>query len=438
MGIENVTNMFETITNAVVLDIPRTVRETIPCAQIIGGTKRQLATSEDSPVNTITTLAETADVLLKNGFKTELNTDFVITQIGGEENPFSAILSINNEDKQLLITCKLAVINDFDEDHIAAMALAALDMNTCIRPFAFAIISDTDNPELDDAGKWPLVLTDSMPLGDLCDEDLIATMDALIEAIVASRGVLEIGLGQYLNINTPLEESPMENLIKALSNMIRHKKDQIAGVMTDPVVDGKFAIEDSERQIAEFTTKIARLIAETRKLTKDKETAEEDIARYLTIAKKAAEKGEEEDVRQAVTMKSKAEQRKETLDAEIIKNGKLTDKLRGQLNNARVKVADAKSNLSRLSARMEGAKVRKDLAKASTSFSGETSPLAALDDLQKAVETKESEAEAWEEIAETDESNKGQKLEDKYLGEGDGAVDKEVAALMATASKKKK
>ena len=39
----------------------------------------------------------------------------------------------------------------------------------------------------------------------------------------------------------------MASLIKAIKNMIRGKKDSVAQSLADPVNDGKFAIEDSER-----------------------------------------------------------------------------------------------------------------------------------------------------------------------------------------------
>ncbi len=228
----------------------------------------------------------------------------------------------------------------------------------------------------------------------------------------------------------------MSDLMKSLSNMIRDKKDQLADMMSDPVKDGKYAIEDSEKEIAEFTTKIAKLIAETRQLGKQKETAEEDAAKYMAIARSAAKRGNEDDVRQAIVMKNKAQERKVTLEDEMKRNEDLTAKLRNQLNNARVKVADAKSNLARLSARMEGAKVRKDLAKASTTFNNDDSPLAALNDLQRTVDQSEAEAEAWEEIAEQEDQNAGKNLEDKYMDGDQKAIDNEVAALMASAKKK--
>lgn len=228
----------------------------------------------------------------------------------------------------------------------------------------------------------------------------------------------------------------MADLMKSLSNLIRQKKDQLAKLMTDPVTNGKYAIEESENVISEFTSRVAKLIAETRQLERRRKDAEDDSKKYMAIARHAAENGNEDDARQAVIMKNKAAEREEELVKEIKKNEELTDNLRKQLASARVKVADAKSNLTRLSARMEGAKVRQDLAKAATSFSGSASPLAALDDLQKVVETHEAEAEAWEEIAGTEDKEEGKDLEEKYLDESTDEVDAEVEALMKEAKKK--
>ncbi len=151
---------------------------------------------EDPNVNAISTLEHVQDSLEKNGYPVARENGCVMVQVGGTDSPFTAVLGINPDNRELMITCKLADIGDFDDDNIAAMALAALDINTCIRPYALAIISDTDDPDLDDEHRWPLVLTDSLALGDLCEDELAASMDALIQAIVTSRSVLEIGLGQ--------------------------------------------------------------------------------------------------------------------------------------------------------------------------------------------------------------------------------------------------
>ncbi len=144
----------------------------------------------------VNTLENAVDALVENGFDAKRQDGFVSVNIGGPDRPFTAVLRFSGDTRQLLINCQLGVIGDFAEDQLAALALAALDMNTFIQPYAFAIISDTDDTELDDETQWPLVLTDSMPVGDLSTEELVANMDTLIQALISSRSVLEIGLGK--------------------------------------------------------------------------------------------------------------------------------------------------------------------------------------------------------------------------------------------------
>lgn len=226
----------------------------------------------------------------------------------------------------------------------------------------------------------------------------------------------------------------MASLFKALSNVVRGAKDDLAKKMADPVRDGKLAISDSERQIAEFTSKIAKLVAENKRLIKQRDEAAEEAEKFTRIAQKAAEAGNEADVRSAVEMKTRASQRVESLNAEIEKSEQLTSMLRDQLGKARAKVAQAKSNMTRMSARVEGAKIRTELAKASSDFNGGKSPLSALDDLEKSVEEQESEAEAWEEMVGMEKSGSAEDLASKYDTPA-SALDDEVAKLMAANKK---
>ena len=161
-----------------------------------------------------------------------------------------------------------------------------------------------------------------------------------------------------------------------------------------------------------------------------------EAQKFQTFAERAAADENEDDVRTALEHRAEAEQRLGTLESEIDNTGQLIAQLRAQLNRSRAKVAGAESNLVRMSARMEGAKVRQELAKASSSFDTGDSPLAALDNLEREVETLETEAEAWEELA-LDPAAEGQKsLEDKYGDTGTVEVNDEVAKLMAAAQKK--
>lgn len=227
----------------------------------------------------------------------------------------------------------------------------------------------------------------------------------------------------------------MPSLFKAIGNFFRAKKNDLAQSIADPVRDGKIAIEDSQKQIQKFTEQIARLMAETKRLEKDHAAAIKEEDKYLSIARKAAEAGNEADARQALEMKKRAEERKNSFSSELEKNQTLCNQLRQQLNRARAKVADAKNNLTRLEARSNAAKLRKDFAKAASEFNDNKSGLAALDDLEKSVNADESEAEAIEELVGSEYANSGDALEEKYGSTSGTAVDDELAALMASTKK---
>lgn len=227
----------------------------------------------------------------------------------------------------------------------------------------------------------------------------------------------------------------MAGLFKAIGNWFRGKKDVAAQKMSDPVRDGRFAIEDSEKRVQEFQTKVAKFMAVNKALDREIKAQESEIEKWLGIAKKAASAGNQNDVTQAVQAKQRAETVLKEKQKQFNQNEAILSQLRQQIQTAVAKVAQAKSNYSQLVARSEGAKVRKELAQASSNFGGGAGPLAELDDLQKAVDTEETEAEAFEEMASTSAGARG--LEDKYgVTATSATVDDEVAKLMSEAKKK--
>jgi hypothetical protein len=141
----------------------------------------------------INTLEQAAQGLVTLGYDVEPRESSVFVKVGGSGKPFTAVMTIN-EKRELVITCQLAKLGDFKEENLPNVLLAALDANTRTRPFALAAITDADDPQLDQEEKWPLVLTNSVPLGDLSTGELKAAMDALWQALVTSREVLEAGL----------------------------------------------------------------------------------------------------------------------------------------------------------------------------------------------------------------------------------------------------
>lgn len=222
----------------------------------------------------------------------------------------------------------------------------------------------------------------------------------------------------------------MPSVFKALKNMFREKSDQAAKAISNPVVDAKWNIVDAKKQIGDFERKVAQLMATNNTAKKNMDGAKEESKKWKGLATRAAEAGNEADVTSAITKKQAADGQVKTFKDEIARNDGIIVDLRAQLAKARTKIAKAESNKAQLSARLEGAKVRKELNAASSSF-GDGGPLAALDDLEEAVVSAESEADAYDELR----SDAGEDLEEKY-GSGDANVDDEVAALMAKAAKK--
>ena len=217
-----------------------------------------------------------------------------------------------------------------------------------------------------------------------------------------------------------------DNIFSAINNWFRTKNMEAAQAMSDPVGEGKLAIADSQKQIAEFTSKIASLIAQTKLFERQLNDSRGDVTKYTNVAAAALRAGNEKDARDAISLKQKAEQQASTVQAQLDANNTLVTKLRDQLNTARLKVANARSNITQLEARSSAAKIRTDLAKASTQFSNQGG-LAALDNLEHAVNKQETEAEAYEELA-VDAGPAGQSLVDKY-SIGEGSVEDELARM---------
>lgn len=221
----------------------------------------------------------------------------------------------------------------------------------------------------------------------------------------------------------------MSKLLKSIGSWLRGKDSELSKKLSDPVREGQFALEDSKKQVKEFTTKISRLIAANKRVQREMESAEADVKKFQGFAEKAAAQGNEADCKEAVQLKNQALNQQESLKKETVKNQKLIDNLRANLNSARARISSAERNMVSLGARKEGAKVRKELAMASSKFNIDEGPLSKLNDLEQAVTEEETEAEAWDELSA--EPDPGSSLAEKYGSGSSSDFDDEVAKLMA-------
>jgi len=223
---------------------------------------------------------------------------------------------------------------------------------------------------------------------------------------------------------------------KSLWNRIRGASDDLGEAISDAEVDGKLAIKDSKAQVANFTEKIAKLVASNKQLERKKADAEAGVEKFQKMAQRAAEAGNEDDLRQLLEKKSAQQKLVDNYTKELEKNEKLEDQLKENLGKARKKIDSAENNLTSLSARKESADLRKSMAKANSDLMGDGTGLSALDDFEKKVNAQEAEAEAYEEMVSEEPGNVEADLEDKYSGTSSD-VDDEMAKMLAAANKKK-
>lgn len=141
----------------------------------------------------IQSMPRVAEVLEDLGYEVAEQQDFVAVKIPvADGEPYTAVVTLDEERRKLVITCQVARYGDIPEGRLPDLLAAQSDANTRIDPFAFATLTNLDDPDRADAGDWLFVLIDSMPLGDLSAAELEAAMSDLQRAMPEVDSVLEI------------------------------------------------------------------------------------------------------------------------------------------------------------------------------------------------------------------------------------------------------
>ena len=223
----------------------------------------------------------------------------------------------------------------------------------------------------------------------------------------------------------------MAKFWKMFKNTVREKKDQAAEKMADPIRDGKFAIEDSKTKLAEIQANIAKYSAQIKKNQRQLDVEMADVKKWGNVAKKAAAEGNKENVVKCVTSKAQAQSRADNLKKLIKEDEGYLAKMKSDWQKNNNKVSQAESDHAQLAVRKQMASARKEFAKGNQGLDSDNC-FAEIGKLKDAVEADECEAEALEELAPTDTLAD---MEAEYGSTGEGAVDDEVAKLMAAANK---
>ena len=223
----------------------------------------------------------------------------------------------------------------------------------------------------------------------------------------------------------------MAGFWKSLKNMARANKDKAAEAMADPIRDGKYAIEDSKKKLGEIQSNIAKYSASIKKNQRQLDTELADVKKWGKLSEQAAKAGNEDHLRKCITEKTQAQGRADNLKKMIKTDSNYLDQMKSQWQKNNAKVGAAESNHAQLAVRKQMAEARKEFAKGAQGLNSDNC-FAELDKLSDSVEADECEAEALEEMAPSDDLAD---MEAAYGASGDGAVDDEVARMMAAAKK---
>lgn len=137
-----------------------------------------------STLTNISTLEEVAAVLESLGYDVKPQEHSVAFPVGG----FAAVVTIDG--KTLKITCQLMTLADIPDENEASVLVTLLDLNSVVVPYAFALLTATDGGEFE-MGSAPVILVDSMPIGDISEEEFESAVNSLLSALVLSQEHLE-------------------------------------------------------------------------------------------------------------------------------------------------------------------------------------------------------------------------------------------------------
>ena len=219
-------------------------------------------------------------------------------------------------------------------------------------------------------------------------------------------------------------------LLKTLQNIFREHSENLDKALSDPTRDGHFAIEDAQKEVTVFETKLQGLVGQTIQLKNKRDEAANDVQKYQTIAERAAQAQAKDDVVAALAEKNRAQGTLDSLTKEIEANERVQANAKEHIAAVRAKVEAAKNTESQATMRIATANLREDLAASASTF-GKNNGLAGIDSLNEAADKAEAKAQAAEELSAETPIAKQQNLESKYSGNAAPNTNQEAEALLA-------
>jgi phage shock protein A len=189
-------------------------------------------------------------------------------------------------------------------------------------------------------------------------------------------------------------------IFKRISDIVSANLNELAEGYEDPEVMLKQAVREMEESIADATQQTAKAMANEKTLTRELGRNREQADQWKERAERAVEAGDDELARKALSRKKEHEKLVAALEDQLETARDASQTLRRQLDGMKAKVAEAKRNLTTLSARKRAADFRKRMESTTAGISTEVddNAFAKFERLKNRVEQAEAEAEALSEL----------------------------------------
>lgn len=217
-----------------------------------------------------------------------------------------------------------------------------------------------------------------------------------------------------------------------LSDLLKSNVNDLIDRAEDPEKMVKQVIIDMQTELTKATQNYGKAKASERLAEKKYLEAEKISADWESKAKAALAKGDQELAKQALARKVKADEDVSNYKEMYESISNQTEAIGDQVEVLKSKLEEAKSRQAMLIARSQMAETKKNLAKASGSFDGNSS-FEKFQRMEEKIERKEAEADAFSEIAGGALSGgSGDDLTDSFAKiENDAKVDAELQRLIA-------
>ena len=188
-----------------------------------------------------------------------------------------------------------------------------------------------------------------------------------------------------------------------MSDLIRSNINDLIDKAENPEKMVKQIIIDMEEQLRKSTQSLGTAMGSLNQVKKQLENAQEQSANWQTKAKTCLEQGNEDLARQALENKVKQDNMVVQYQEMSSSMEKQVNEIKGQIDILKQKLEEARSKQAMLVARSQMADAKSQMSKTLGNMDSK-SAFAKMDKMEKKIEQKESEADAFAEISGVEES----------------------------------